>query len=363
MLRTLPILLLLLLTACADAPKMLAKCDTNSSGHICGVQNPEDMDVLPSGGWFVFSEMLSEADPDNVIYGGLGAVNVESGEAIPLFNESVANWPASELPALGDKACPGRPDPARFGGHGLDVRRLNDGTVLLAAVNHGDREAIELFTVDETGEEPIATWRGCIFPEQHDIHNDVAITADGSMYFTRFLAHPHHGGMNLYKDLFKLLTGADTGFVYHWSTAGGLQTVPNSEGSASNGISISADDKMLFIAEWGTESMYRLVLNGEHVARDEIDLEVAPDNFAWSPNGKLIVTGQIGDIMTNLRCTETEPTTCDVSYGVYEVDPQTLSVTEVRKGTGAASVGLPVADQIYVGTFAGDNIQKYKLNQ
>lgn len=360
MYKALPILMLLL-TACAEAPKMLAKCDSHTSEHICGIQNPEDMDLLPSGEWLIFSEMLSEVDPDKPVYGSLGALNIESGEVISVFDKSVANWPTSELPALGDESCPGRPDPEKFGGHGLDVRRLNDGTVLLAAVNHGDRESIELFSIDESAERPIAIWRGCIFLQQQDLHNDVAIAADGSLYFTRFIVHPHHVGFSLIADGLRLVSGGDTGFVYHWTKNEGLKTVPNSEGSASNGISISSDDKTLYIAEWGTQGVYRLSLGSGQIVRDDIDLEVSPDNFTWSADGKLIVTGQEGDIFANIRCAETEPTTCDVSYGIYKIDPLTLSITELHKGTGAASVGLLAGDQLYVGSFAGDSIQKYKV--
>ena len=357
MLRALPILILFLLTACTETPEMLAKCDPESPERVCGIQNPEDMDVLPSGEWLVYSEMTSMANPDNPVFGSLSALNSSSGESITLFNEKVVNWPAEGLPSLGDAACPGRPDPGRFGGHGVDVRLLDDGTLLLAAVNHGDRESIELFSIDDTGEQPVATWRGCVNLDPHDLHNDVAIAADGSLYFTRFFAHPHHGGLSRYADMFRMVTGGDTGFVYHWSQTGGLQTVPNSEGSAPNGISISGDDKMLFIAEWGTRGVYRLTLDGEQVIRDEIDLGVAPDNFGWSTDGKLIATGQEGDNMANIRCAEVEQTTCNIPYGVYQIDPNTLAVTEILKGTGAASVGLPVGNQLYIGTFAGDNIQ------
>ena len=358
MLKFLPIVLLSFVSACTDVPKMLAKCSASDSDKVCGVQNPEDMDLLPSGNWLVFSEMLSEANPKNTVYGGLGALDVHSQTVVSLFGDSVANWPDADLPMLGDDNCPGKPDAAKFGGHGVDVRQLNDGTVLLAAVNHGDREAIELFSIEEQ-EQPIATWRGCVLLERHDIHNDVAIASDGSLYITRFSTSPHHMSVGLIKDAANLFVGGNTGYVYHWTKTDGLQLIENSEGSASNGISISNSDDVLFVAEWGTNKVYRLALDGSEVVRDEVQLEVAPDNFVWAPNGKLTVTGQEGNPFTNIRCTETTPTTCEVSYGVYEIDPNTLSVNPLHKGTGAASVAVPVEGSLYIGTFAGDNIQKH----
>ena len=356
-LRILLLLTFIFVAACAEKPNMLAACDEQAKDRICGIQNAEDIALLPSGNWFVHSEMLSEADPDNMAHGSLGAINITTHQAISLFSKDVAHWADDTLPLLGDESCPGKPDPAKFGGHGLDVRQLNDGTVLLAAVNHGDREAIELFSVDESGEIPLAIWRGCVFLDRNDIHNDVTIAADGSLYFTRFLSNVHHMNLTLIKDVVQLLIGGNTGFVYHWSQSGGLQVVPDSKGSAPNGISISPDDKALFIAEWGTEKVYRLKFEGEKIIRDEVTLEVAPDNFAWISNGNLTVTGQVGDQLTNIACVEKVPTTCDIPYGIYELDPETLDVRELHKGIGSASVSLPVGNKMYVGTFTGDNIQ------
>ena len=340
---------------------MLAECSADDSNKICGVQNPEDMDVLPGSKWLIFSEMLFEADDENTVYGGIGALNVSTQEMVPLFGKSIANWPNSDAPMLGDANCPGRPDPTRFGGHGVDVRKLTDGTLLLAAVNHGDRESIELFSID-VQEQPVATWRGCVLLDRHDVHNDVAIAADGSLYITRFITSLHRMSFGLVKDFFMLLTGGNTGFVYHWTKTDGLELVENSKGSGSNGVSISQNDDVLFVAEWGENKVYRLSLNENEVIRDEVALAVAPDNFAWAPNGKLIVTGQAGNPLVNIRCVESTPTTCDVAYGVYEIDPDSLTVSELRKGISVASVALPVDGSLYIGTFAGDNIQKHPVS-
>lgn len=357
MLRLLPYLTLILITACAEKPGMLAACDREAINRICGIQNAEDMALLPSGDWLVYSEMFFEVDTEHTVFGSLGAINTETKQVVSLFGEDVANWVDDSLALFGDESCPGKPDPSKFGGHGLDVRRLDDGTILLAAVNHGDREAIELFSVDESGEIPVASWRGCIFLDRDDLHNDVAIAADGGLYFARFLSNPHHVNLTLVKEIFLLLMEKSNGFVYYWSQSGGLQVVPDSEGSAPNGISISRDGRSLYIAEWGTKKVYRLMLEDKQVIRDEVALEVSPDNFSWSPNGKLMVTGQSGDPLSNIRCIEMTPATCDIPYGIYELDPETLAVRELHKGTGAASVSVVAGNKMYVGTFAGDNIE------
>ena len=355
--RVLPLSILLCLGACSEVPEMLDPCDPDATDTVCAVLNPEDMDVIPDSQWIVFSEMLSEADPDGIRYGSLQLMDTNTRELRPLFGKDAVAVADHELAPLGDPSCPGEPDPARFGGHGLDLRRLADGTVLLAAVNHGDRESIELFSIEEGGEHPSALWRGCIPLERESIHNDVAIAADGSLYFTRFITNPHHTSFALLMDFIKLSFGADTGFVYRWSQSDGLQVLPDSEGSAPNGISIAPTDDVLFVAEWGEEKVYTLRLNDETISREEIELDFAPDNFAWSPGGKLTVTGQVGDPSTNIACVETIPTTCNIQYSVYELDPATLSLSKLMSGVGSSSIALPVGRELYVGSFTSDNIQ------
>lgn len=360
MYKYLPVLALCFLTACVEVPEMLAECDSGTGKTICNLQNPEDMDFLPGSDWAVYSEMISELDPDNPVYGSIGALNLKTNQTVSLFGNKVATWADAGVAALGDESCPGKPDPARFGGHGIDVRRLNDGTILLAAVNHGDRESVELFSIDNSAEIPVAIWRGCVLLKREVIHNDVAITADGRLYITEFIANPHYANFRFIKDIFQLYFGRNTGFVYHWSKEGGLQIVANSKGSAPNGVSISKDDSSLFVAEWGEHKMYRLRFDGEQVVRDELALAIAPDNFSWRENGKLIVVGQKGDVFTIISCGEDRLTTCDIPYAVYEVDPDTLKISEIHKGTGAASVSLLFDEHLYVGTFVGDNIQVHR---
>lgn len=358
MYKLLPVILGTLLIGCADTPEMLAECDAASGKSICGIQNPEDMDFLPGSEWIILSEMISEADPENPIYGSIKALNLSTLDSISLFDQETKNWFVEKSTSLGDLSCPGKPDPTRFGGHGLDVRRLNDGTILLAAVNHGDREAVELFSIDDSGNVPRATWRGCVPLDREIIHNDVAITASGELYISHFVASPHYISARLIKDLYQLYVGEDTGVIYHWTPAHGLTIVPNSEGSAPNGISISQDDRFLFVAEWGENKVYRLNVGDDEFTRDEVSLPVSPDNFSWADSGKLIATGQEGEQLTNVSCTQLRPTTCNISFGVYEVDPKTLAVSEVYKGIGAESVSLIDGQSVFIGTFAGDNIQK-----
>ena len=354
--------LILLLAACSDGPSMLSPCDPADSSKICGIQSAEDMAYIPNSPWAVFSQMTLDYPEDAKNGVGIGLFNMEDHSIHPLFAKRFAHWPMEHQTDLGDKNCPGFPDPAGFAGHGLDVRQLDDGTILMAAVNHGEREAIELFSLDNSGDKPVATWRGCLLLPRGDHHNDVAINGDGSFYFTYFYRSPHHASVGFYWDLLKSLMGFDTGWVNHWSQSTGVTRIPNSEGNTPNGIVASEDGKTLFVNEWMPRQFYRLELTDDGVVRESIPVGSAVDNTTWTPDGQLLVTGQrtsFGDIA---KCTLLETiTTCDIPYDVYQIDPDTLVSTTLLTGKGTASVALMSQGKVFIGSFLGDNIEVKSL--
>ncbi|MEZ4290480.1 MAG: hypothetical protein R3E53_08075 [Myxococcota bacterium] len=143
-------LVLLTGAGCLSTPDALAPCDGwESSRAICGLTNPEDLAWLPGGEWVVASEMArldpgSEAMPDPP--GRITAIRARDRALRPLFP---AEW-ASEAPASsgwGDAACPGPPDPARLQPRSRRAQDGLRGRRALAVVNHGGREAVELFEI------------------------------------------------------------------------------------------------------------------------------------------------------------------------------------------------------------------------
>lgn len=344
------------LSACSEGPAMLAACDEDDANSICGLQNPEDMVLLPGHAWAVVSEMMSDTEAEGLRFGRLQWLDVGSDVVTPFLQDGLEVALDNSLPSLGDAACSTPPDPARFGGHGVDARRLADGSTLLAAINHGEREAIELFSIGVSGETPMATWRGCVMLPRERSHNDVAIAANGDLYVSVFSANPAVFSFDLLSDFVSLFTGGNTGMVYHWSASKGISPVEGSEGSAPNGVALAFDDTALLFAEWGQKKVVRLDLSGQEKERREVQLPMAPDNFAWRSDGTLIVAAQEGDAFSILGCFDTPPTTCDIPYGVYAIDPNSMMMKELLTGVGAISVAMPVGDRIYVGSFAGDSI-------
>jgi hypothetical protein len=250
----------------------------------------------------------------------------------------------------------------KFQPHGIDVGVGETGRASVAVVNHGSREAIELFEiVDMDG--PALVWRGCVPMIPNRSANDVAWLPGGAFVVTNFMPLLDRVSMKAIWTLLKIGFGAKTGSVLAWAPGERLQEIENSEGSAPNGVEASADGTSLFVAEWGGESVYRLRLVGDGPPqRDEVSLEQNPDNLTWMRDGRLLVAGQHGGVSASMSCASIQNAGCDIGYSVYVIDPDALTASRLFEGRGAASVALEIsrddADEIFVGFFIGDQIER-----
>jgi hypothetical protein len=113
------------------------------------------------------------------------------------------------------------------------------------------------------------------------------------------------------------------------------------------------------VAEWGAKSIFRLRFDGDgEPLRDAVALEHSPDNLSWTRDGRLLVAGQGGGMLKVLGCNEIEEGACGIDYGVYAIDPVSLEARRLFDGKGAASVALEVDDEVLVGSFVGDRIER-----
>jgi hypothetical protein len=348
---------LALLTACVGTPDPLPACDP-ASGAICDLFNPEDLALAPDPAWVLVSEM-PHLDADSEASRGRGrltairAADLERRALFPL--DSAAASEVSE--GWGDDGCPGAPDVARFQPHGIDVGTHASGTPALAVVNHGGREAIELFELTGDGA-PAIEWRGCIRLPEGITANDVALLEGDGLVVTNFLPQLDGMGPLAIWTLLKISMGGHTGSVLRWTAADGFVEIEGSEASGPNGIAARPDGREIFVAEWGQSRVLRLREGELGTQRDVADLGFSPDNLTWTRDGALLVAGQHGGPMTTLPCSALEEGSCDIGYSVARVDPESLEVTRLIDGRGAASVALEVEDTIWVGSFAGDRIER-----
>ena len=297
---------------------------------VCGQQGPEDLYALPGGQWVVAGA-----------YTGTGGLNL-----IRVSDRSSTRWYPSETArreydAKSYPGCPGPPDAApnaRFTTHGLWLEPGSGNNRRLYVVGHGSRESVEVFTVNMSGS-PTLTWIGCAIAPDPIGLNSVLGLPDGGFIASNFLPRGLAPA-----ETQKMFGGEKNGELWEWHATGGWQKVPGSEASGANGLEMSDDGKMLYVAAWGSQSFFRLSRGKTPVERQEIPLGFRVDNLHRARDGSLLAVGQ-----------------GQGTSDVVKIDPKTLAVTKVlqrrddasfRGGTVAAEVG----DRLWVGSFSGDRI-------
>jgi hypothetical protein len=233
--------------------------------------------------------------------------------------------------------CPEPPGTSgRFQTHGVYVAPGGGPVHELLVVGHIERESIEYFEVDASGEMPVITWRGCVIAPEPIGLNSVRGLADGGFITTNFLPRNQSTG--------QMMSGDPNGEIWEWHADTGWQEVPGSEASGANGVELSDDGQTIYVAAWGSQSFFRLSRGESPPVREDIDLGFRIDNIHWARDGRLLAAGQAGQ-----------------DWQVVKIDPDTLAVEEIyRQADDAAffggTVALEVGDDLWIGSFSADRI-------
>ena len=320
--------------------------------YICGPQNAEDIVQLGDSRWLITSGMdgsLSQTGTGGHIY---------------LIDHIDKTWevlvPQESLDVKVTRSmfvqCPGPLNPENFSAHGLALRETGPDQYDMYMTSHGAREAIEVFSIDASGDKPAITWIGCVPITAGIWANSVAILSDGGFVTTKFmdLTQP-----NAFGDIWQ---GKVTGEVYEWHPGGELTKLAGTELSGPNGILVSPDDRWVYVAAFGGRAVVRFErTNPENSKTAAIPL--IPDNLRWGPDGRIYTAGEsvaVGEACTSFPCGS--------GWSVLAIDPETLEaerVAGVDAGTalGSVSVGTPVGDHVWVGSFSADRIGYLPLKQ
>lgn len=353
------ILLVSSVLACgADVEPILDCAPRAGAVPICGFHQPEDLVALPGGRWLLASQMGAM---DGSRPGSLALFDVESGAISRLFPPAEEGYePGDAAPAAGwgDPACPGPPS-ASFSPHGIDLVARADGELALLVVNHGGREAVEMFEVQGASEggAPSLSWRGCAVAPERAYLNDVAGLADGSFLVSHMFPRSTGLRSGIYMALGMFL-GMDTGYVLSWHPEAGFRQVFGTETAFPNGVETSADGRSLFVAS---------TLGGEvrRIARDTGELEgraamPRPDNLTWTSDGRLLVASHTATFSQMQGCQGLERGTCAAPFAIVEIDPDSMATRVLFDGSGspmgAGTVGLQVGGELFIGSFGGDRI-------
>jgi sugar lactone lactonase YvrE len=312
-------------------------CDPAGTEYVCGQLAPEDLVVVPGSEW-VFASVFSGS-------GGIRLINTKDRTTTTAYPGASAK---EKLDAKTYDSCPGVPDAAQkamFRTHGLALRAGKNSTHTLYAVHHGTRESVEVFEVDARAKMPTLTWIGCAVAPDPVGLNEVVPLPDG-FAATNYLAR---SGENANRN--KMMAGEKNGEIWEWHTGKGWKIIPGSEAAGANGLEISKDGKWLYVAAWGSQSLYRLSLGQTPPKRQDIPLGFRVDNIRWAADGMLLATGQGG--------AAPGPQTTNI----VKVNPNTLQVQEVFKrdnnpAFGSGTVAVEVGKELWVGSFRGDRIAR-----
>lgn len=348
----------LLLLSCRIAEAADDECAPSwQYGFVCGLQNPEDLVLVPDTKWIIASGLAPDA--------GLYLVDSRRKTWAELYP---ATAPRAQQDMATYGSCPGSPDPNSFVTHGLNLRPGTDGHSTLYVVGHGGREAIEVFDVNANGEMPVLTWLGCILTPDSMEANSVASLRDGSLLATI----PLHTGISISE----ALAGKPTGGVYAWSPGNaGFSLVQGTELPYANGIEVSADGKEFYVVSSGlfTVDAYSNS-NPARLLRSSKPFAFVPDNLHMGSDGRLLTAGLnivdpvCGDVPQSSEFDLGKFAGCPRPFTVLAIDPQSmqgkvLATAPANRRFSNVTMGLIVGDELWIGTFAGDRIGYRSLQQ
>lgn len=341
-------LISLLLSACSPAPQGNNACNrADGARHICNVSNVEDMLPIPNTPW--------------VIGGNLGNQHWERG-GFYLFNslDYQATALSFEIPEAAERSpsaeCPTPPDPELFSAHGMDMRAGSDGHHDLYVVNHGGRESVEIFDVIATNTSLAMRWKGCALIPNSYVANSVAALPGGG-----FAATVAATSANLWT-LLDTLNGSVTGLTYEWAPTTGWHEIPGGKLPGNNGIRASKDGQWLFINGYNDGSLTKLSRDPLRPRKESVRLGFNTDNLSWTEDGKLLVTGHAGSLLTVvLYCNMTSVPVCPVDTVVAEVDPESLQHRELfelkyNEQFGGGTTTLRLNGEYWISSFRAPGI-------
>ncbi|MFT5693095.1 MAG: sugar lactone lactonase YvrE [Oceanicoccus sp.] len=323
-----------------------------SSGEysfICGPKNAEDLVLVPETNWIIAS--------------GFGG-----GTSMYLIHSQNKTWSElhfTEAPAAPQNiqkydTCSGSPSSSNFVAHGMNLLPGTNGHSTLYVVGHGDREAIEIFDVNANRDKPELTWTGCVMMPDGLAANSVASLGDGSLIATIPLG--------VGKTIEDGLAGELTGAVYQWSPGdAGFTFVKGTELPYPNGIEVSANGEEFYVASTGLGTVTAYSNSNPALQlRVTSKMTFAPDNLHMGPNGQLITAGLIAN---DPSCGNAwgpnfdleKFAACPRPFIVKAINPQSMEMTDIVHGPVNANfsnitMALPVGNDIWIGTFAGDRI-------
>ncbi len=292
--------------------------------YLCGMKRPEDLLQIGASKYLVFGGSAAG--------GGIGVIDSEART----FRQFDLNRARPERALYPD--CPAVPDPGQLNAHGIALRPTRTaGLYTLYTVTHAPFESIQIFALDARNGAPSLTWTGCVRLPADFRTNGVTATSDGVI-----LANVQMKNGATQADYF---LGKITGGVYEWTPAGKTwRLLPGTELAGNNGIEISRDEKEIYVAVSGTQSVVIYSLSDTTRPRAEAHAGwFNIDNIHWSGD-RLVTAGVMQDEPacggTRKQIVERKgDLNCHRGWVVAQLDPASLQWTVMAYGQAIADFG------------------------
>lgn len=319
---------------------------------ICGVENPEDVVLVPDSAWLLAGGMKAGS--------GLYLIDTPTRAVTNLYPADAAKSAQDHTTYAG---CPSPLDPTQANLHGLSIRQSGTDHYTVYAVNHGGRESVEVFDLDTRTATPSATWEGCVLMPAALKGNGVATFQDGTILATV----PYTPG----KSFDDVVAGQTTGTVLMWTP--GMQMfrpIPGTELLGNNGIETSPDDSKFYVVSPRERRIVEFARDNPGTPLRFAQLQgFVPDNVHWTADNQLITAGQTD---AQPGCGGTPPREealleCSSGYKVDTIDPATMTATELATGpttpdfAGTASA-VQVGNELWLGSFYADRLAYRSLD-
>ena len=148
--------------------KDISNCSSdNKLEVICNFKNPEDIVITPDKKFLFMSE-----------FGGIGPYEKQKSGYFALLDlktktKIIPNITIEEN-IWGDPECT-RTIKKKYGPHGIDLIKRNDGRYQLGVINHYPDETIEMFEMVKKENSWDMVWRGCIDVPYEFYFNDISL--------------------------------------------------------------------------------------------------------------------------------------------------------------------------------------------
>jgi len=332
----------------------------NPIGYLCGIHGAEDIAAIPNSKWIVTSG-LSQGDQP----GGLSLIDRNRKTSTTLFPDSSIKFDYDSDTYPG---CPGPVEISTFSAHGLNLRTGVKGALTLYVINHGSREAVEVFKLEAIRAIPVLSWIGCIVLPDDSMGNAVVPLPGRGIAVTLMTAPEYFsepgGAMRQELWLEKLRAAKATGYAAQWSANEGWKRIPGTEASGPNGIEVSNDGRWLWVANWANREVVRILLQ-EDGSRSVLKLNFMPDNLRWGDDGGLWVTGAIGTPRGYFDCWAKPG--CKNDFPIIRIDPNSLTLERIPHPNtlpefGEATTALKVGREVWIAAYPSDRVGYLRLD-